>query len=370
MLRTSERKLYKQCRQRWWWEYVDCLKPVDEAPALRFGSLVHEALALWYVPGRQRGVHPARSFETLYVAQIDQGLEDFGVRLDEEKVWADALPLGIEMLNNFVDLYGDDDHINVISPEMAVQIPIHNPRNGKFMFMYVGSLDLVFEDLSLRQIGLMETKTAASISTTHLPLDEQAGSYWAIAPEFLQAIGVLPADTDIDFIQYNFLRKGFKDERPTNEKGQHLNKPSKEKLLEWLLARGISNKRSTTVPELMAQVEANGQDPLLLGEPSKSQPPPLFLRHKVYRDEYDRAELLRRIRMEGWEMDQVRRGNLPVYKNPSGSFPDQHCKSCGFRDMCELHETGADWEALRDATMRTWDPYEDHNDEKEEIDAA
>jgi len=33
--------------------------------------------------------------------------------------------------------------------------------------------------------------------------------------------------------------------------------------------------------------------------------------------------------------------------------------------MCELHEVGADWESVRDATMTTWDPYSVHEIEEE-----
>lgn len=76
--------------------------------------------------------------------------------------------------------------------------------------------------------------------------------------------------------------------------------------------------------------------------------------------------LIQRIRQQTWEMGQARIGKLPIYKNPSGTYPDQHCLGCEFRDMCELHEEGREWEELRDMTMTTWDPYAAHIIETEE----
>ena len=48
-----------------------------------------------------------------------------------------------------------------------------------------------------------------------------------------------------------------------------------------------------------------------------------------------------------------------VYKTPGPLFMS-NCKFCEFRDMCELHETGNDWEMFKEATYGNWDPYSDH----------
>ncbi len=61
-------------------------------------------------------------------------------------------------------------------------------------------------------------------------------------------------------------------------------------------------------------------------------------------------------------MAQVRNGKLPIYKNPRGTYPDVHCLGCPFKDMCELHESGADWEDYRDEMMIPYVPNEDHED--------
>ena len=39
MLRTSERKAFKRCQAKWWWQYREGLVPVFEKPgALWFGT--------------------------------------------------------------------------------------------------------------------------------------------------------------------------------------------------------------------------------------------------------------------------------------------------------------------------------------------
>jgi hypothetical protein len=36
------------------------------------------------------------------------------------------------------------------------------------------------------------------------------------------------------------------------------------------------------------------------------------------------------------------------------------CPMCPFKDMCELHESGAGWVEFRDAMYRSEDPYAVH----------
>jgi hypothetical protein len=317
MVRTTERRMFAQCRQRWWWTFVECLQPIDAAAPLKFGDIVHQALALYYKPGKRRGPHPAKSF----IQVLDEQFEDFGFK-DSNGIWTEARDLGVEMLTNYVDRWGKDSHIEVISPEMPAEVDVYNSK-GKYVCTYVLKFDAVIRDLNNGQLGLFEHKTAKAISTSHLPLDEQGGTYWTFATPWLRAQGILGPSDEIKFILYNFLRKGKKDDRPTNEHGQALNKN---------------------------------------GSVSKNQPSKLFLRQPIYRSEHDRESTLSRVRAQSWEMGKARQGKLPIYKNPAGQFPDQHCNTCAFRDMCELHETGGDWETIRDLTMTHWEPYADHVD--------
>lgn len=384
-LRTTERRTFTACRQKWWWSFIEGLRTKEVSNAFRFGGLVHEALGTgapelgytpWYKPGVKRGTHPAKTFAALYDAQIEAGLSEFTVRQDDEDS-NDARTLGITMLDEYVARYGNDEHMRIVAPEFAAQVNVTDVH-GKPMLVpdidgtkkplvYVMEFDAVYEDLNNGRLGLLETKTAAAIGTRHLGMDEQAGSYYTFAPVVLAAILKKLGKSDIDFILYNFLRKAMPDLRPQNEKGQRLNKPTKEALISFLVSKGRADVRqSMKVDELRAMVLSEHQNPDLLGEPSKTQPPENFVRHPVYRSNVARDNTLQRVRMQAWEMGQVRIGKLPVYKNPAGTWPDQHCAGCEFRDICELHEEGSDWEELRDLTMTVWDPYEAHHDEKEE----
>lgn len=321
-VRTSERVCFKTCRQKWKWAYEDRLKPVRERPALRFGTLVHGALREFYKPGKKRGPHPAKTFERLYRAELVAGKPELTMREAGERTEAiDALELGTTMLHGYVDEYGADDRYEVIAPEQSFQLDIMSPRNGAYLFTYVSQIDAVVRDCVTQRLGYLEHKTSDDLQPFGAPLtlDEQAGAYWTFGTMWLQATGVLPEGEDLDFMVFNFLRKALPDSRPRDAEGRALNQN---------------------------------------GTVSKRQPLPLFRRELVMRGDEERREVFRRALNEFTEMKMVRQGRLAVYKNPG-----RHCLWCEFRDMCEVHETGSDWRAIRDQLFTTWDPYEDHEGE-------
>ena len=320
LLRTSERAVFKQCRQHWSWRFMDHLVVDVRKPALEFGTLVHDSLAAYYKPGKKRGPHPTKTFIQLYDARVEQS---FRLR-DENEEWVDAREMGIAVLDHYIETWGRDAQLEIVAPEMPFKVQLTD-IGGK-PFWYVGRFDAMCRWILTGEYGLLEHKTASSISTAHLQLDEQAGSYWLFAPWWikeLQRQGIVPRGNrlEMDMILYNFLRKAKPDARPVDEFGHRLNKD---------------------------------------GSVSKNQPPTYFERVPVYRDEGDRKTMLRRIRQEAWEMRMVREGKLPIYKNPSSGYPDRHCEACPFRDMCELHETGSDWQSFRDQVYRVADPYTEY----------
>lgn len=325
-LRTSERVTYTRCKQKWWWEFIERLKPISVANPLRFGDLVHQALAAFYRPGSphkvKRGPKPHLTFKKLYQKQLEEHSE-FGQKTEDEE-WVNALDLGIEMLKNYVERYGLDDRYEVVAPEVSFEIDIFD-EDEEYVCTYAGTFDAVVRDTQTNEIGLLEHKTAKSISTGFLTMDEQAGSYWAYAEDYLREKKVLKPKQHLDFILYNYLRKGKKDDRHQNNKGQYLNKD---------------------------------------GSVSKQQGTPLFHREIIYRTQDNRRNTMLRVIDQAREMKMVRDGDLPVYKSIingcSGMF------GCNFRDFCEVQEAGGDWESLRDATMTKWDPYKDHEFKEEE----
>lgn len=322
VVRTSERKDFMRCRQKWWWAYVDRLSPRERKFALGFGDLIHQAMAAYYIPGSKRGPHPVEIFRVLW-AEHGEGL--YG-QFDDEREWMKGEDLGVEMLVGYVDFWGPEPDIHIIAPEQSFQIYIEDSQTGERLATYVGQMDAVAR-IKLGgkwKLMLLEHKTTKSIpnSNIYLELDEQASSYWAYGPDWMRSVGILGKNEDLDGVLFNHLRKALPDLRPQDEQGRYLNQN---------------------------------------GTVSKKQPPPLYHRDPVYRNSAQRANTMARVEWQVWEMQGAKEGEVPIYKHPTGD-----CRwDCQFKHMCELHERGADWEDYRDAMYTKWDPYAAHELEAE-----
>lgn len=329
IVRTSERSKFR-CRQAWWWSYHEHWSPFKKSIPLEFGDLIHQSLARWYIPEsirvRKRGVHPVKTYLKIY-DWLDETGGGFNVRVEEDDKWVAARDLGEEMLTNYIDKWGKDERYVLIYPEMPFSLPIYD--GDRLVGTYAGASDALAWDLEHQCYILFEHKTAASVNTDHLFIDDQAGSYWSIVPMWLRDNGVLKDDDDLGYMLYNYLRKAKRDSRPQNEAGQYLNKPTKAE-----------------------QAEFGMKYP---GSPSKVQPPPLFVRKRVDRGEYDRAMVYQRIIDQMDDIYAAHTGALKIYKQPS-----KDCAWCEFKDPCEMHEIGADYKDLLKLTFGKWDPYAQH----------
>jgi len=324
MLRTSERTTLKKCEWLWDRTYNDRLKPYSDAPALRFGSLVHRALAAWYVPGVKRGTHPAVAFEEEYEKDQRENEEIFGLRVgngDVDEKWENARELGIAMMNNYVDEYGNDDRWEVLATEMPFKVLIS--RDGKPWFYYTGIIDGLWRHRSDKKIWIPDHKTTSGIggkNWSHLVLDDQAGSYWSFGVDYLRAKKLLGPRQRLAGMLYNIMRKAMPDERASkfvNGKRLYLNKD---------------------------------------GSISQKQPSPYFKRMPIFRDEHDRGEAMARAEVDFARIEMFKSGELPMTKNP-GMFT---CPMCSMRDACELHETGNDYLGFLKQTTQQWAPYSEH----------
>jgi len=313
IVRTSELSSYRQCRQQWAWAYLDNLESQAPKSALQFGTLIHEALEIFYPPGKKRGGHPARIWRKVWKKFIDEGGQPFLVGKVE------AEEMGLAMLRGYWELYGKDDQYEVIAPEQTFQIDIFDD-DGEYLCTYTGTVDAVIRDLHTGKIGMFEHKTGATLEPFGAPLimDEQAGAYWTFGAMYLASIGVIDSPEDLDFVLYNRLRKAMPSTKPRDDEGRILNKD---------------------------------------GSVSKNQPAPYFKREYTWRTNDDRLSVYERVQSIAKEIKLVKDGKLNIYKNPG-----KHCGFCQYRDMCEVHETRSDWESVRDGTMKKWDPYGDHRD--------
>lgn len=325
MLRTSERKSFRACPQAWWWRYRENLVPVGRPAApLWFGTGVHYALAEWYKPGLRRGVRPATTFARwLDAERIEDEPIVAGQDATGQSVYEDARILGVHMLKNYVDLYQKDQDKETLAIEQPFQVDITDER-GRYLVTLVGTFDGVYYDNIDGQIYLWEHKTANKIGTAFLALDDQAGSYFAVASTVLRANGMLSKDERINGILYNYLRKAKPDDRPQNELGHYLNKN---------------------------------------GSVSLRQPKSAFHREVIERNEGEVQSQLRRVADDARWMRAVETGRAPLIKNTNFN-----CPYCPFFDMCILDEKGNQRavKTLKKTAYIQIDPYVDHRKSTEE----
>lgn len=351
-LRTSERSSFKRCQQKWWWGYVDGLKPLREKNPLWFGSGIHLALADWYQAGLKRGPHPAETWLGYCADEermIPQDYEEDGLK------YIAARELGESMMNGYVEHYGKDPDWDVICTERAFKYLVRDKTTRRLVARYLGTFDGVYRSRVTGEIWLMEHKTAAQIILTHLPLDDQAGSYLFVAEAVLKNAGLMKPTDHIVGIMYNFLKKSTADDRPRDEEGRARNKPTKAHYLAALDAAEIPDVRQNMKVVDLEKI-AQRESIVVLGDISKNQASPLFIREPVWRSEGDKVSMHKRIVAEVAQMNAVRSGVFTPTKTPT-----RDCSwDCDFFRMCQLHESGDDWEEYRDNLYKKIDPYADH----------
>jgi len=371
-IRTSERKDFKRCQQRWVWAWRQGLRPKIEKPgALWFGIGMHLVLQHRYqYRGKRRGKNLLKVWRD-YVG--DTKAIVFADDYADTGEFYNAAELGEIMIGAYLDRYGVDPSWYVLSAEQTFELPIPYPREmrksaqaksrGGTLAYYNGTFDLVVIDEAADDSAMVvDHKNMKQISTTHLPLDDQAGSYWAVAGDVLAAQGLIQPGVRLDGIIYNFLRKAKPDPRPTDADGFATNKPTKQHYIDALNASSIAFSpddkpwEKYTVPQLEQAAEKFHLK--VIGERSKVQPAPNFLRYPVWRTRDERRTQIERIQNEALQMDALRARVLRPTKNPT-----KDCSwDCSFFNLCQLHEARDDWQTFRDSSFVREDPYAAHRD--------
>jgi hypothetical protein len=328
IVRSHERMQYKRCPKQWYWHWRKGLVPKRKRfGALDLGTWVHAGLADWYLPGVKRyglladlvihhsGIAIAEAYR--------EGAPDYEIEKANE-----LQMLGAAMAGAYQEHYKNDLDIDVIAAELPLEFTFPSLAEGAKVIHRLKP-DLVYAD-NRDGVWLMETKTATSVRTEHLVIDDQARPYGAMAARALEKAGVLKG-RKFKGIMYNFLRKALPDERETNEKGQYLNKN---------------------------------------GTVSARQPKPLFVRHPVLLTEGARAVTLERIhtetRMIAGITQALRTKSIdPIHlpKTPHHSCP----KFCDYFTMCTMEENGLDIRDFMKSQYLQRDPYIYDEDSTDEI---
>jgi PD-(D/E)XK nuclease superfamily len=321
IVRSHERMEYKRCQRRWHWKWRRGLVPRAKAfGALELGTWMHEALAKWYVPGSKRSGPLADHFHAIAYGNIRQAA-DATVPDQEIDKARELANLGYEMAKAYEAHYGKDHNVIVIKAELPLDFTFANDE-GVIIAKHVLKPDLVYTDRNTGDVWLMEHKTAKSIHTSHLPLDDQARPYVAMSELALRKIGAIRKEQVFRGIMYNFLRKAMPDDRPTNELGEALNRD---------------------------------------GSVSKRQPPQQFLRHPVTLTRAAKRKTLIRLRAETLTIarttQDIRHGRVKPEDLPK--TPHSSCdRFCPYFDMCVMEENGLNIAAMQMSSFSRQNPYD------------
>ncbi len=285
--------------------------------ALDLGNWVHDGLAAWYGKGWGRvgslKNHVGNKAEIAIETAQAQGAPDHALdKAAELSALAEAMAEGYERE------YADTDDVYVLAVEEPLEFVIPD-YSGKPLVRNKLKPDLVYR--AREGVWLMEHKTASQIVTGHLPLDDQARPYGAMAERALRKKGIIRANDEFLGIMYNFLRKAFPDERMTDAQGRALNKN---------------------------------------GTVSKRQPAKNFLRYPVRMTRAMKRITLQRVRHEAVEIahtaNLLRAGTIKpqaLHKTPTKGCE----RFCEFFAICKMDEEGSNTRAAEETMYYRRNPY-------------
>lgn len=319
LIRHSERVDFKRCPKKWFWRWRMGLVPKAKTfGALELGTWVHAAFAGWYSQPDRDGISLPAWFTAAAHRAIDEA-ESLGAPAYLIEKADELTALGEALLTAYQKRYGSDLNVHVIAAEIPLEFEITD-ETGKLVAVHKLKPDLVYED-EHGDVWLMEHKTAAQIRLEHLPIDDQARPYVAMAEPALRKAGIISRNHRFKGVMYNFVRKALPDERPTNEQGLALNKN---------------------------------------GSVSKKQQTPTLVRHPVTLSRAARAIALRRLRVEATLVtsmaDAIRSKRVdPAHlpKTPHSSCP----KLCQYFTMCVVEEQGGDIKEMQRTMYARENPY-------------
>lgn len=343
IIRTSDRKQFKECRQAWDWgsKIRSNLEPNKEAKHFAFGTAVHGGLEEYYNPltwswhkDDRRSVVLSKmlaKFAELY--PYPGNLADAPDDLRQD--WLNEIDLGKNMLLGYAEWAKDRDRFTPIFVEKEFEVPVPIPTDkngiavvpygfdheaGNLLYnnepvVYQGRVDMLIED-EFGNYWIVDHKTAGQFGdTSHLIIDEQCGSYaWALGYSLgLKISGVI----------YNELRKDVP-HPPAVLKNGTLSKSKSQNTTYELYLQAIHE--NSFAEEEYADI---------LGF-FKEVGNKFFRRTQLHRSPKELELLGQRIGIEAIDM----LNNPSIYPNPS----KMRCNGCAFFAPCVAKQDGSDYE--------------------------
>jgi len=157
VLTYSALNTFRNCPRKYKLRYIENLRRPEDPEALAFGSVIHEALRLWYML-------PADSHRLLTVFDfIDSQYPDRGANPRQKAQWH----LARAMVTGYAGRYADEE-FEVLHVEKEFEGQIRNPDTGRLSqtFSIAGKVDgIVRID---EELYLIEHKTASSLTADYL----------------------------------------------------------------------------------------------------------------------------------------------------------------------------------------------------------
>ena len=332
IVRTSDRKSFKDCRLAWHWgSKIRCnLEPLRTDNALGFGTSIHAGLEEFYDPrawekltAQERLGLALRAFETTWSEYLIEGLSE-----EERAEWKRLFGLGREMLKGYVKWAAKMDRgITPVFTEVEFEVPIDLSAKADFgEVVYQGRIDLIVKDAD-SEYWIWDHKTAARLDPTDfLELDEQTASYaWAIQEQLgIKIAGVV----------YNELVKNY---------------PEPPKVLKS--GKLSQDKQQNTTYELYEQALAEHGLPVVEYADFltylQDNPREYFRRVQVQRSQRELRLMGERIALEAVDM----LNDPSIYPNPNRF----KCGRCSFRGACVAYNDGSDYDYILNINFRKRD---------------
>jgi hypothetical protein len=200
LITNSEQKCFRRCAREHHYAYELGIRSIDEAEALRFGSLVHVGLeAFWRALHAQQqaaaSANDAAPLPTPLTAAIDAMAPNAADEFD-------LVRAGV-MMQGYDARWAEDEY-EVLAVEVEFRAPLINPATGQpsRTYMVAGKLDAIVRRRRDGLIFIVEHKTSSedigvgSKYWARLQIDSQISIYFAGA----RALGYEPAGCVYDVL--------------------------------------------------------------------------------------------------------------------------------------------------------------------------
>lgn len=303
ILTSSRLKTARACQREHWLRYIRGYRPIEDAEALRFGTLIHLGLEAWW-----NATGGDRLLAAMNALEVGGAIDAF------ELVKAQELIRGYHHR-----WLADADNYLVLGVEVHFETELRNPATGAASrnWRLGGKVDVIVREIRSGRVLVIEHKTSSEDITPgsdywrRLRMDGQVSTYY----EGCQAVGFA-----IEGCIYDVLGKpGLRPLKATPEASRKWTQPTKKDPVPRLYAN--QREHDETVEEYRIR----------LVESIATDPAGYYQRGEVTRLEDEMAEAMQ----DTWQVGQQIRESILTKRFPRN--PDackRYGRLCPFFDVC------------------------------------